>query len=75
MCEHSHIWTTPMFNEFGSSMYVDEDNGPVCPHCGALDLGNPDIAERAYNLIVEALGVSTEAVVTHVGPEEPNYGN
>lgn len=84
MCEHGHVWTTPMFiNELGGAFYVDIDSGPVCPHCDALDLGNPDLAERAYNLIVEThrwrgarrLGGNRDGVVTHVGPEEQNYGN
>lgn len=70
MCEHGHVWTTPMFNELGGGFYVDEDNGPVCPQCGELETGNPDLAERAYNTIKEA-GQADK--VLHVGPEEPNY--
>jgi hypothetical protein len=57
-----------MFNELGGGMYVDEESGPVCPRCGGLELGDPDLAEKRLKAATDA-GMT----IPHVGPEEPNY--
>lgn len=55
-----------MFSELGGGMYVDEDSGPVCPTCGDLDLGDPDLAQKRLESAVAA-----GKAISHVGPEEP----
>lgn len=34
-CPNGHVWETAMFFELGGWFYSDEDQGPICPECGA----------------------------------------
>lgn len=66
MCSCGHVWTTPMFNQLGGGFYVDENNGPICPVCGNLDSGDPELAEKR----LEAQKAAGKHI-PHVGPKEP----
>jgi siroheme synthase (precorrin-2 oxidase/ferrochelatase) len=56
-----------MRSELGACYYIDEQNGPICPVCGQMDLDEGEIAEKRLQA-----HRSSGKDVLHVGPKAPD---
>lgn len=71
LCDANHVWTAAM-KDGGDGMYLDAENGPVCPECGGLDIGDPEkaVAQLRHLEILNTIPACfTSVPIPHVGPQ------